>query len=55
MRLGTKLKAVEILLIEDNPGDVRLTIEALKECKIINNQLQGEYRLYIGQNNKGII
>jgi CheY-like chemotaxis protein len=28
---------VEILLIEDNPGDVRLTIEALKEGKIINN------------------
>ena len=32
-----KFKAVEILLIEDNPGDVRLTIEALKESKIINN------------------
>jgi chemotaxis family two-component system response regulator Rcp1 len=28
---------VEILLIEDNPGDVRLTVEALKESKIINN------------------
>jgi len=32
-----KFKAVEILLIEDNPGDVRLTIEALKESKIINH------------------
>ena len=32
-----KFKAVEILLIEDNPGDVRLTIEALKESKIMNN------------------
>lgn len=32
-----KYKAVEILLVEDNPGDVRLTIEALKEGKIINN------------------
>lgn len=30
-------KAVEILLIEDNPGDVRLTREALKEGKIRNN------------------
>ena len=30
-------KAVEILLVEDNPGDVRLTIEALKESKILNN------------------
>ncbi len=31
-----KHKMVEILLIEDNPGDVRLTKEALKECKISN-------------------
>ncbi len=30
-------KKVEILLIEDNPGDVRLTKEALKEGKILNN------------------
>ena len=28
---------VEILLVEDNPGDVRLTQEALKESKVINN------------------
>ncbi len=27
---------VEILLVEDNPGDVRLTIEALKEAKVYN-------------------
>jgi chemotaxis family two-component system response regulator Rcp1 len=27
---------IEILLVEDNPGDVRLTIEALKEGKIAN-------------------
>jgi CheY-like chemotaxis protein len=27
----------EILLVEDNPGDVRLTQEALKEGKIYNN------------------
>lgn len=30
-------KPVEILLVEDNPGDVRLTKEALKDSKIINN------------------
>jgi chemotaxis family two-component system response regulator Rcp1 len=30
-------RPVEILLVEDNPGDVRLTIEALKEGKIKNN------------------
>ena len=28
---------VEILLVEDNPGDVRLTQEALKESKITNS------------------
>jgi len=27
----------ELLLVEDNPGDVRLTMEALKEAKVINN------------------
>ena len=30
-------KVVEILLVEDNPGDVRLTQEAFKEGKLINN------------------
>ena len=29
-------RAINILLVEDNPGDVRLTIEALKEGKIRN-------------------
>jgi two-component system, chemotaxis family, response regulator Rcp1 len=28
---------VEILLVEDNPGDVRLTREALREAKVRNN------------------
>jgi two-component system, chemotaxis family, response regulator Rcp1 len=28
---------IEILLVEDNPGDVRLTQEALKEGKLYNN------------------
>lgn len=28
---------IEILLVEDNPGDVRLTVEALKEAKVRNN------------------
>ncbi len=30
-------KPVEILLVEDNVGDVRLTKEALKEGKVLNN------------------
>ncbi len=30
-------RPVEILLVEDNPGDVRLTQEALKEGKVKNN------------------
>jgi len=30
-------RPVEILLVEDNPGDVRLTQEAFKEGKVYNN------------------
>ncbi|MCK4736890.1 MAG: response regulator [Methanophagales archaeon] len=30
-------KAIELLLVEDNPGDVRLTQEALKDGKMNNN------------------
>jgi chemotaxis family two-component system response regulator Rcp1 len=30
-------RPVEILLVEDNPGDVRLTREALKDAKVLNN------------------
>lgn len=30
------MQPISILLIEDNPGDVRLTQEALKEGKILN-------------------
>jgi CheY-like chemotaxis protein len=36
MVLGRINGAARILLVEDNPGDVRLTIEALKEGKILN-------------------
>ena len=32
-----RVTPVEILLVEDNPGDVRLTQEALKESKVLNN------------------
>ncbi len=32
----TPIKPVDILLVEDNPGDVRLTREALKEGKVLN-------------------
>lgn len=31
------VRPIEILLMEDNPGDVRLTVEALKEAKVINH------------------
>lgn len=30
-------RAVEFLLVEDNPGDVRLTREALRECGVAHN------------------
>ena len=29
-------RSIEILLVEDNPGDVRLTIEAMREAKLSN-------------------
>ena len=37
MNIGQIGKLVEILLAEDNPGDVRLTVEALKDAKMRNN------------------
>jgi CheY-like chemotaxis protein len=30
------VRPIEILLVEDNPGDIRLTVEALKEAKVLN-------------------
>jgi chemotaxis family two-component system response regulator Rcp1 len=30
-------RPIEVLLVEDNPGDVRLTQEALREGKVINH------------------
>ena len=30
-------RTIEILLVEDNPGDVRLTLEAFKEGRVLNN------------------
>jgi len=37
MSVPSSGRAIEILLVEDNPGDVRLTIEALREGKLANN------------------
>ena len=37
MDLKNKMRMVEILLVEDNPGDVRLIKEAFKGGKLINN------------------
>jgi CheY-like chemotaxis protein len=37
MKFEEQGRPIEILLVEDNPGDVRLTIEALKEGKVRNN------------------
>jgi len=37
MSSQTMAKPIEILLVEDNPGDVRLTREAFKEGKVLNN------------------
>ncbi len=37
MKDSKKFRPVEILLVEDNPGDIRLTKEAMKEANINNN------------------
>jgi len=37
MKQYNNIKPLEILLVEDNPADVRLTIEALKESPIKTN------------------
>ena len=34
--MGVAGTPVELLLVEDNPGDVVLTREALRDCKILN-------------------
>jgi chemotaxis family two-component system response regulator Rcp1 len=36
MKAGGLGRPVEILLVEDNPGDVRLTLESLKDAKMAN-------------------
>jgi chemotaxis family two-component system response regulator Rcp1 len=38
MNVKSSGKPIDILLVEDNPGDARLTFEALKESKV-NNRL----------------
>jgi len=37
MSTDTLARSIDILLVEDNPGDVRLTRELLKDSKIHNN------------------
>jgi CheY-like chemotaxis protein len=37
MKVGEKSRPIEILLVEDSAGDVRLVKEALKENKFLNN------------------
>ena len=35
--METKIKPIEILLVEDNDGDARLAQEALRDSKVMNN------------------
>src|SRR6202171_1422328 len=35
--IGTNAAAIEVLLVEDSPGDVRLTREAFKDAKVLIN------------------
>ena len=36
MKSKTAKRPIEILIVDDNPGDVRLTVEALKDGKVRN-------------------
>ncbi len=36
MNAGNECTPIDILLVEDNPGDVRLTREALRDAKVCN-------------------
>ena len=36
MQIADTVTPIQILLVEDNPGDVRLTVEALKDAKVYN-------------------
>lgn len=36
MKSNPRTRPIEILLVEDNPADVRLTMECLKEAKVAN-------------------
>jgi len=38
----SQLKAINILLVEDNPADVRLTLEALKDERLYNKLIVAE-------------
>jgi len=40
-------RPAQILLVEDNPGDVRLTKEALKENKVRNNLSVEKLRVFL--------
>jgi len=35
--MSTEMRPIEILLVEDNPGDVRLTREGLSAAKLVNH------------------
>lgn len=36
LQIADTVTPIQILLVEDNPGDVRLTVEALKDAKVYN-------------------
>lgn len=37
MKVGGAIRPIEILLVEDSPGEVRLTREIFKDGKVLNN------------------
>src|SRR5947199_4716787 len=50
------VRPIEILLVEDNPADVRMTVEALKDCRVSNKLSvveDGEQALSVLRRNNG--
>jgi two-component system, chemotaxis family, response regulator Rcp1 len=37
LSVAARPKVVEVLLVEDNPGDSRLTLEAIRDCSVETN------------------
>ena len=53
--MNNNTEPIQILLVEDNPGDARLAVEGLKESKVRNDlhraraEMRRRLRRYLGE------